>query len=239
VRPETVEAFTVLDPAMFPKKFEAETFPDVFMRSGETYVFAPIDKRYWGFVFEIPTFPKVTKELKGFVNWTVFEVVFPLFTTASRVVAIEDVVMELSLPFESMVNCGTCELDPYVPGFTLVVQFNPEPFPKKVFAVTLPNTRTSRLFEVSGTSKVPDGDPNVYPNVRVFIYADPSSVERYAIMTFPAGLDKRAPSVVKAGAEFPIWIIESLNMTLFEAYVFPVTYKSPPTTRLPAKVRFL
>jgi hypothetical protein len=68
VVPVTVEALIVFDPATFPKKLAAETFPDVFMRTGETYVFAPIDKRYCGFVFEIPTFPEVTKELKGFVN---------------------------------------------------------------------------------------------------------------------------------------------------------------------------
>ena len=42
-------------------------------------------------------------------------------------------------------------------------------------------------------------------------------------MTFPAGLDKRVPMVVKAGAEFPIKIIESLKNTLFDVYVLPDT----------------
>jgi hypothetical protein len=112
--------------------------------------------------------------------------------------------MVLTRPFASIVITGACVLDPYVPGVALVVQFKYDAFPKKQFAVTLPNTLTSRLFEVSGGKIAPDDDPNVYPNASVFMYADPFSVDRYAIMTFPAGRDKRAPRVVKAGAELPI-----------------------------------
>jgi hypothetical protein len=55
-------------------------------------------------------------------------------------------------------------------------------------------------------------------------------------MTFPAGLDNKAPKVVNAGAELPICMIESLNTTLFAVYVFPLTYRSPPTIRFPATV---
>jgi hypothetical protein len=110
--PYMVEALTVFDPDMFPKKSEADTNPFVLIPNAETYVFDPIDKRFKGFEFAIPMFPDVIKEFPAFVNWTVFEVVFPLFTTASRVVAIELVVMELILPFESTVMVGIAALDP-------------------------------------------------------------------------------------------------------------------------------
>ena len=102
--PMKVVPVIVFEPATFPKKFKAETFPDVFTRTGELYVFAPMDKRFRGFELTIPTLPDVMKDVRPFVNWTVLEVVFPLFTTASRVVAMDEVVMELSLPLASMTN---------------------------------------------------------------------------------------------------------------------------------------
>ena len=42
----------------------------------------------------------------------VFEVVFPLSETAWRVVAIEEVEMEVNRPLASMVMLGICEVDP-------------------------------------------------------------------------------------------------------------------------------
>jgi hypothetical protein len=89
---------------MLPYRFDAETYPMVLMPNSDTYVFVPTDRRFKGFEFTIPTFPEVTKDVRPFVNWTVLDVVFPLFTTASSVVAIDEVVMELSLPFESIVS---------------------------------------------------------------------------------------------------------------------------------------
>jgi hypothetical protein len=136
IDPYKVEAVTVFDPvivpyivdpeivfvpAIFPYRFAPEMYPLVFIPNAETYTFVPIDSKFRGFEFTMPMLPRVMREFPGFVNCTVFDVVFPLFTTASNVVAIDDVVMELKRPFASIVNWGTCELDPYVPGFTLVV----------------------------------------------------------------------------------------------------------------------
>jgi hypothetical protein len=117
-----VAPLIVFEPTILPYKFAADKYPFVCIPIGETKVFDPIDKRFRGFVFAIPTFPRVTRELPAFVNWTVFDVVFPLLTTCSRVEAKELVVMELILPFASTVMFGTEVVDPYVPGATLVVQ---------------------------------------------------------------------------------------------------------------------
>ena len=62
-----------------------------------------------------------------------FEVVFPVLTTWSRVgivPVIDDVVMELTRPFASIVITGVRALDPYVPGVTLVVQESLLAFPE-------------------------------------------------------------------------------------------------------------
>jgi hypothetical protein len=81
-------------------------FPEVNTRLDETHVFWPIDKRFEGVEFPIPTLDKVMKAVPEFVNWRVFEVVFPLSETAWRVVAIVEVDIEVNRPFESIVMLG-------------------------------------------------------------------------------------------------------------------------------------
>ncbi len=104
VEADTDKAVMEFDPTTFPNKSAPDTNPSVLIPNSETYVFAPIDKRLRGFEFAIPMLPDVMREFPGFVNCTVLDVVFPLSTTAWRVVANDDVVMELSLPFESIVS---------------------------------------------------------------------------------------------------------------------------------------
>ena len=48
----------------------------------------PTSKLFCGFVFAIPTFDSVTKPVAAFVNCMVLLVVFPIFDTDSRSVAI-------------------------------------------------------------------------------------------------------------------------------------------------------
>jgi hypothetical protein len=63
-----------------------------------------------------------------------FEVVFPVFTTWSRVgVSTPWIVANvklLILPFESTVITGACVEEPYVPGVALVVHTNLDAFPE-------------------------------------------------------------------------------------------------------------
>jgi hypothetical protein len=59
----------------------AVTFPSVIIPTFDPAslkrVLVPIQRRFEGFALPTPTFPDVTRELIEFVNWTVFEVVFP------------------------------------------------------------------------------------------------------------------------------------------------------------------
>ena len=89
------------------------------------------------------------------------------------------------------------------------------------------------MFERSGVNREPFAPEKVYPNTRAFVYADPPSVDRYPIMTFPAGRCIKSPMVVPFGYELPIATMASLKTTLLPTYVFPETKMSPLTLRDP------
>jgi hypothetical protein len=108
---------------------------------------------------------------------------------------------------------------------------------RPVVEVRLPSTATFRVFERSGVKRGPAAPPNVYPNTKVFMYAEPDSVDRYAAMTFPPGLCMSIPRVVFAGTLFAMRTTASLKTILLLEYVFPATVKSPPSTRPPPTVK--
>jgi hypothetical protein len=74
--PQMVEPEILFEPFNAPYKVCATT-TFVLRLLYEKYEFAPIDIRLCGFEFPIPTFPDVIKD----ANCTVFDVVFPVFTT--------------------------------------------------------------------------------------------------------------------------------------------------------------
>jgi hypothetical protein len=95
---------------MFP--FTNKTFDPV----SRTHKFAPTVS-----VFEVPkafpmaTFPVVTREFEEFVRSRVFDVVFPKFTTWSRVKLKRESVIDVILPEVSTDIVGMRDVEPYAP----------------------------------------------------------------------------------------------------------------------------
>ena len=69
-------------------------------------VLTPIQSRFEGLTFPTPTFPDVTREFTEFVNWTVFDVVFPYPTTVLSGKMTWDDVMLVMRPEVSTVILG-------------------------------------------------------------------------------------------------------------------------------------
>jgi hypothetical protein len=68
----------------------------------------PIDRRFEGFAFAIPTRPVVIREFPAFVNCMVFEVVFPESEICWRVGMVAAwLLMDVRRPFASMTIWGT------------------------------------------------------------------------------------------------------------------------------------